>query len=63
MVVYQTLGSITSTNKVNAVYSLDLGKIILLLRDIYLLWFLGYLTIIDRLGLSVPVLGVFLNRD
>ena len=63
MVVYQTLGSITATNKVNAVYSLDLGKIIFLLRDICLLWFLGNLTIIDRLGLSIPVLGVFLNRD
>jgi|LakMenEpi03Oct11_1017367.scaffolds.fasta_scaffold04025_1 hypothetical protein len=62
MIVNQTLGSIT-TNKINAVNSLDLRKIVFLLGNIHLLRFLDNLTIIDRLGLSVPVLRVFFNRN
>jgi hypothetical protein len=62
MIVNQTLGSIT-TNKINAVNSLDLRKIVFLLGNIHLLRFLGNLTIKDRLGLSVSVLRVFLNRN
>lgn len=62
MIVNQTLGSIT-TNKINAVNSLDLRKIVFLLGNIRLLRFLDNLTIIDRLGLSVSVLRVFFNRN
>ena len=62
MIVNQTLGSIT-TNKINAVNSLDLRKIVFLLGNIHLLRFLDNLAIIDRLGLAVPVLRVFFNRN
>lgn len=63
MVVNQTLGSITTTNKINAINSLYLRKIVFFLGHICLLGLLGNLTIVYRLGLSVPVLIILLDWD